>query len=160
MNENNEDYLFDSITMDLYNSNSSTENVSVIPSRPSVLMEPKKQKYRNYYNSKWANLKFFLQDKASLEASVHLLKTKTVEQFSTKCCEIYRKKIEIQLAAEKNRSLIQQKIDDSSVYESILQEIEISENISELITEEVSPFLIAFRENNHLMLKLIDNISK
>ena len=158
MNENNEDYLFDSITMDLYNSNSSTENVSVIPSRPSVLMEPKKQKYRNYYNSKWANLKFFLQDKASLEASVHLLKTKTVEQFSTKCCEIYRKKIEIQLAAEKNRSLIQQKIDDSSVYESILQEIEISENISELITEEVSPFLFAFRENNHLMLKLIDNI--
>ena len=53
--------------------------------RPSVFNEPKKKKYRNCYKSKWANLKFFLQDKASLEASVNLLKTKTVDQFSTKC---------------------------------------------------------------------------
>ena len=62
--------------------------------RPSVLMEPRKERYRNVYNSKWANLKFFLQDKSSLEASVDLLKTKTVEQFSSKCREIYTKKIE------------------------------------------------------------------
>ena len=63
--------------------------------RPSVLMEPRKEKYRCYYKSKWANLKFFLQDKSSLEASVALLKTKTIEQFSSKCREIYRRKIEM-----------------------------------------------------------------
>ena len=62
--------------------------------RPSVLLESRKDKYRNYYKSKWANLKLFLQDKSSLEASIDLLKTKTVEQFSSKCREIYQKKIE------------------------------------------------------------------
>ena len=71
--------------MDLYNSTPGEllGNQIVDLPRPSVLTEPKKKKYRNCYKSKWANLKFFLQDKASLEASVDLLKTKTVEQCST-----------------------------------------------------------------------------
>ena len=136
------------------------DNINLNPPRPSVLMEPKKQKYRSYYNSKWANLKFFLQDKASLEASVDLLKTKTVEQFSTKCREIYAKKIEIQLATEKNRRLIQQKITESSEYDNSTSKFEVSDGCSGLPTDAVQTFLFMFRENNHLMLKLIDYIDR
>ena len=125
--------------------------------RPSVFNEPKKKKYRNCYKSKWANLKFFLQDKASLEASVNLLKTKTVEQFSTKCKDIYTKKIEIQLSTEKNRKLISQGVKLTG-YEDISSQIEVSDGIGGLPTDAILPFLFIFRENNHLMLKLIENI--
>ena len=86
MNANN--YLYDTAPGDFPAFGEDTQNIP----RPSVLLEPRKERYRNVYNSKWANLKFFLQDKASLEASVDLLKTKTVEQFSSKCREIYTKK--------------------------------------------------------------------
>ena len=126
--------------------------------RPSVFNEPKKKKYRNCYKSKWANLKFFLQDKASLEASVNLLKTKTVEQFSTKCKEIYTKKIEIQLSTEKNRKLISQGVKLAGGYEDISSQIKVSDGISGLPTDAIQTFLFIFRENNHLMLKLIENI--
>ena len=133
-----------------------TQNEQNLP-RPSVFNEPKKKKYRNCYKSKWANLKFFLQDKASLEASVNLLKTKTVEQFSTKCKEIYTKKIEIQLSTEKNRKLISQGIKLNG-YEDIGSQIEVTDGIGGLPTDAILPFLFIFRENNHLMLKLIENI--
>ena len=126
--------------------------------RQSVFNEPKKKKYRNCYKSKWANLKFFLQDKASLEASVNLLKTKTVEQFSTKCKEIYTKKIEIQLSTEKNRKLISQGVKLKGGYEDISSKIKVSDGISGLPTDAIQTFLFIFRENNHLMLKLIENI--
>ena len=126
--------------------------------RQSIFNEPKKKKYRNCYKSKWANLKFFLQDKASLEASVNLLKTKTVEQFSTKCKEIYTKKIEIQLSTEKNRKLISQGEKLSGGYEDIGSKFKVSDGISGLPTDAIQTFLFIFRENNHLMLKLIENI--
>ena len=154
---NPDEELYNSSPQDFYNYIPNDYFV-LNPPRPSVLMEPKKQKYRNYYNSKWANLKFFLQDKASLEASVDLLKTKTVEQFSTKCREIYAKKIEIQLATEKNRRLIQQKIVDKSEYDNSSSKFEVSDGCSGLPTDAVQTFLFMFRENNHLMLKLIDHI--
>ena len=125
------------------------------PVRQSVLLEPRKEKYRNYYQSKWANLKFFLQDKSSLEASVDLLKTKTVEQFSSKCRDIYRKKIEMQLLTEKNRRLIQLGAKSSDISHS---QIEVSDGVSGLPTDAIPTFLFMFRENNHLMLKLIDKI--
>jgi len=123
-------------------------------------IKKKKKKYRNCYPSKWANLKFFLQDKASLEASVNLLKTKTIEQFSTKCKEIYTKKIEIQLSSEKNRKLIPQGINLHEGYEDISSKIKVSDGISGLPTESVKTFLFIFRENNDLMLKLIEHIDK
>ena len=126
--------------------------------RPSVLMEPRKEKYRCYYKSKWANLKFFLQDKSSLEASVALLKTKTIEQFSSKCREIYRRKIEIQLMSERNRRLIRDGIKLADFPHS--DEIEISDGVSGLPTDAIPTFLFMFRENNHLMLKLIDKLDK
>ena len=126
--------------------------------RPSIFNEPKKKKYRNCYKSKWANLKFFLQDKASLEASVNLLKTKTVEQFSTKCKEIYTKKIEIIMQSDKNKKLISQGVKLSGGYED--NQIKVSDGISGLPTDSIPTFLFMFRENNHLMLKLIENIDK
>ena len=149
--------------MDLYNSTPGEllGNQIVDLPRPSVLTEPKKKKYRNCYKSKWANLKFFLQDKASLEASVDLLKTKTVEQFSTKCKEIYTKKIVIQLQSEKNRKLIAMGIKPyGGGYEDIASQIKVSDGISGLPTDAIPTFLFMFRENNHLMLKLIETIDK
>ena len=125
--------------------------------RPSVLLESRKDKYRNYYKSKWANLKLFLQDKSSLEASIDLLKTKTVEQFSSKCREIYQKKIEIQLMTEKNRRLIQQGV-KSTEFSNSGGQYEVTDGISGLPTDAIQTFLFMFRENNELMLKLIENI--
>ena len=155
MNEINP--IYDEPAGDLLYQNNELNQITL--PRPSVFTEPKKKKYRNCYKSKWANLKFFLQDKASLEASVNLLKTKTVEQFSTKCKEIYTKKIEIQLSTEKNRKLISQGVKLSGGYEDISSQIKVSDGISGLPTEAVQTFLFIFRENNHLMLKLIENIN-
>ena len=144
-------YLYEAAPSDNFLQN----DLSVPNARPSVFNENKKNKYRNCYKSKWANLKFFLQDKASLEASVNLLKTKTVEQFSTKCKEIYKKKIEIQLSTERNRKIISQRIKG---YDDIGSNINVSDGISGLPTEAIPEFLFLFRENNHLMLKLIENV--
>ena len=144
-------YLYEAAPSDAYIQND-PNNI-----RPSVFNETKKNKYRNCYKSKWANLKFFLQDKTSLEASVNLLKTKTVEQFSTKCKEIYTKKIEIQLSSERNRKLLWQGT-IAEGYEDIISQIEVTEGMSGLPSEEIPNFLFIFRENNDLMLKLIDTI--
>ena len=116
-------YLYEAAPSDAYIQND-PNNI-----RPSVFNETKKNKYRNCYKSKWANLKFFLQDKTSLEASVNLLKTKTVEQFSTKCKEIYTKKIEIQLSSERNRKLLWQGT-IAEGYEDIISQIEVTEGTS------------------------------
>ena len=144
-------YLYNAAPSDNFLQN----DVSVPNTRPSVFNENKKNKYRNCYKSKWANLKFFLQDKASLEASVNLLKKKTVEQFSTKCNEIYKKKIEIQLSTKRNRKIISQQIKG---YDDFASKITVSDDISGLPSEAIPEFLFLFRENNHLMLKLIENI--
>ena len=53
--------------------NESKDNSSKNEHRPSIFNESKDNKYRNYFKSKWANLKFFLQDKASLESSINIL---------------------------------------------------------------------------------------
>ena len=129
------------------------------PPRPSVLLESRKEKYRGYYASKWANLKFFLQDKTSLEASVDLLKTKTLEQFASKCQEVYKKKIEIQLLNEKNRRLILQG-GSSALLPNSGVKFEVSNGDNGLPTDAIPTFLFMFRENNHLMLKLIENTDK
>ena len=144
-------YLYNAAPSDNFLQN----DVSVPNTRPSVFNENKKNKYRNCYKSKWANLKFFLQDKASLEASVNLLKKKTVEQFSTKCNEIYKKKIEILLSTKRNRKIISQQIKG---YDDFASKITVSDDISGLPSEAIPEFLFLFRENNHLMLKLIENI--
>jgi len=127
--------------------------------RQSVLTEQKKTKYRKFYNSKWANLKFFLQDKSSLEASVNLLKTKTIKQFSTKCIQIYSKKIETHLLANINRNLISRGAKKSleEGYEDMSSKIEVVDDITGF-PSEIQSFFFIFRESNHLMLKLIESI--
>jgi hypothetical protein len=65
---------------------SSTEiddNHLVMYDRPTIRVDRKKKLYKKYYNSKWANLKLFLQEQKSLETSVKLQKQKTIEQFSS-----------------------------------------------------------------------------
>lgn len=37
-------------------------------------IEKKRSIYKNYYKSKWSNLKFFIQDKTSLQSCITLLK--------------------------------------------------------------------------------------
>ena len=126
--------------------------------RPSILLESRKEKYRGYYASKWANLKFFLQDKTSLEASTNLLKTKTVEQFSSKCQDVYKKKIEIQLLNEKIRRLILQG-GKSASFPGSGEDFEVLNEEDGLPTDAIPKFLFMFRKNNHLMLKLLENTS-
>ena len=52
-----------------------------------------------------ANLKLFLKERKSLESSVKLQKKNTIDQFSSKCQEIFKKKIEIHLITKKNRQM-------------------------------------------------------
>ena len=150
----NQPNLYDDSLLDFNDDNLDLEDFP----RQSVLTEQKKTKYRKFYNSKWANLKFFLQDKSSLEASVNLLKTKTIKQFSTKCKEIYSKKIETHLLAGKNRHLIiQGKKSLSEGYVDMSSKIIVSDGISEF-PPEIQTFFFLFRESNHLMLKLIESL--
>ena len=137
--------------------NESNDNSRQNLHRPSVFNESKDKKYRNCYKSKWANLKFFLQDKASLESSINILKNKTIEQFSTKCKDIYKKKIEINTYAKDNSRLIPNKHFFSG-YEDISSKIQVFDGICGLPTDSIQTFFFIFRENNHLMLKLIENI--
>ena len=149
--------------MEIYNSPSGEllGNRKVNLLDPSVITDSKKKNNIICNQSKWANLKFFLRDKSYLEASVDLLKTKVAQQFFTKCKEIYTKKIEIHLQSEKNRKLISKGIKQfEGGYEDISSQITVSNGISELPTDAIQTFLFMFRENNHLMLKLIDKINK
>ena len=71
---------------------------------PSPSSSSKTEKPSSF--SKWAKLKTVLQNKTSLESSVNLLRTKTIEQFSSECHKIYKKKIKIQYIQENNRQII------------------------------------------------------
>jgi hypothetical protein len=150
----NQPNLYDSSLLDFNDNNLDFEDFP----RQSILTEQKKTKYRKFYNSKWANLKFFLQDKSSLEASVNLLKNKTIKQFSTKCKEIYSKKIETHLLAQKNRNLIVRGLKSLyEGYEDMSSKIAVTDGITEF-PPEIQNFFFIFRESNHLMLKLIESI--
>ena len=96
---NNEDYALSSYEIDDDDNNL----MNYDPMRATLIVQKKKEIFNDYYKSKWANLKLFLQEQKSLESSVKLQKQKTIEQFSSKCQEIYKKKIEIQLITKKNR---------------------------------------------------------
>ena len=141
--------------------------------RQSLIMEKKIKLYSSYYKSKWSNLKFFIQDNISLKASIELLKTKTIEQFSSKCIEIYKKKLEIQLITQKNREMFtslqfnyNNNLENNLCVETNLSNDEI---ISQLTVKEIQEednfqsnaqiirdFFFRFRENNILMMRLIE----
>ena len=85
---NNEDYALSSYEIDDDDNNL----MNYDPMRATLIVQKKKEIFNDYYKSKWANLKLFLQEQKSLESSVKLQKQKTIEQFSSKCQEIYKKK--------------------------------------------------------------------
>ena len=60
--------------------------------RPSIIIKRKRKIYEKTFASKWANFKLFLKERKSLESSVKLQKKNTIDQFSSKCKEIYKNK--------------------------------------------------------------------
>ena len=90
--------MLDKIDID---ANDPTDHVS----RPTIISEIKRKIYTKTFASKWANLKLFLKERKSLESSVKLQKKNTIDQFSSKCLEIFKKKIEIHLITKKNRQM-------------------------------------------------------
>ena len=115
----------------------------------------------NNLKTNWLKLKYLLQDKISYESSVKLLKTKTIEQFASKCCEIYQKKIEIHLLLEHNKQILSTYIKNKDKEISYsLPNVEVK-NYSDLIGgENVKDFLFYFRENNEYMLNFIKCLNK
>ena len=130
--------------------------------RPTIIIEMKKSLFEKYYHSKWANLKLFLQEQKSLESAVKLQKQKTIEQFSTKCHEIYKKKIEIQLLTKKNRQTFKSYNSNNDewqdeFYNYVDDTISKLKIVSELPgSNSIQDFLFFFRQNNNLMLRLIE----
>ena len=139
---------------------------------PSVFSE-KKNKINKIYKSKWSNLKFLIQAKTSLKSSIGLQKTKTIEQFSSKCIEIYRKKLEIQFITQRNREMFTSL--QFNYHNNITSNIHHHSNLStdEIIsqlkikeikdvkdiksrTQTIRDFLFKFREDNTLMMRLIE----
>ena len=137
-------------------------------------IEKKRSIYKNYYKSKWSNLKFFIQDKTSLQSCITLLKKKTIEQFSKKCLEIYKKKLEIHFISKKNKEMFISSQSDKNnqnnqnnnennsneetnmSYEEILSKLKVQEGICGLPTESICDFLFQFREDNNLMMRFIE----
>ena len=106
----------------------------------NVITQQRESKERSSNDSKtnWARLKSLLESKSSLESSVNMLRTKTIEQFATECHKIYKTKIKIQY---------------------ILESIKMLDGSNNLTYyEEIEKFLFTFRSNNYLMLNLIDSL--
>jgi hypothetical protein len=130
-------------------------------------MERKKKIYQNIFKSKWSNLKFFIQDKTSLKTSIEILKKKTIEQFSSKCREIYKKKLEIMMITQKNREMFTSIQFNSNRYnrhpethlshDEMISRLNIEgiENDSSLFLT-IKEFFFKFREDNNLMMRLIE----
>jgi hypothetical protein len=134
--------------------------------RPTIRVDIKKKLYKKYYNSKWANLKLFLQEQKSLETSVKLQKQKTIEQFSSKCKEIYNTKIKMQLIKKKNRLMFKsynsnnESIKDKDTLNIVekLSSFNIKDISSDFMFDSMKKFLFCFRQNNDLMLRLLECI--
>ena len=133
--------------------------------RHTIILQEKKKKFHQCYHSKWANLKLFLQEKKSLESSVKLQKQKTIEQFSSKCQEIYKKKVEIQLITKKNRLMFKsynsnKDTEDEDIINIVdtISNFQIIDKSKEFENNSVKKFLFCFRENNDYMLRLIECI--
>ena len=150
--------------------------------RPTMIVIKKKKLYKNSYPSKWANFKLFLQEQKSLESSIKLQKKNTIDQFASKCKEIYKKKIQIQLITKKNRQMFKT-YNSSSKYSIDKDTYKINEQINKINVRDVlkelidaskesfddskgllderrcliiKDFLFEFRKNNDLMMRLIE----
>ena len=146
------------------------DNYSNYPMRPTIIIKKKEKLYKKMFASKWANLKLFLKERKSLESSVKLQKINTIDQFASKCEEIYKKKVEILLLTKKNRQMFKS-FNSTSNYIIDKDIQEISRKISKIkvldaskhlesISNYLTEFLFAFRTNNDLMLRLIEGADK
>ena len=102
-----------------------------------------------------------------MESSVKLRKKNTIDQFSSKCQEIFKKKIEIHLITKKNRQMFksfnnksEEFIMDNAIYNmnqkiSRMKIYDASKKF-EYTSNAMKDFLFAFRTNNNLMLRLIE----
>lgn len=106
--------------------------------------------------SQWAELKNLLQKKGSLESSVNLLRTKTIEQFASECLKIYKKKIKIQYLLQNNREIIGNNLKEVKFTIPSIEMKDGSTNFT--YYDEVEKFLFTFRSNNYLMLNLIESL--
>ena len=126
-----------------------------------ILETPNKNDKSNMpktFNSKWANLKILLQNKTSLETSVKLLKKQTINQFSSKCCEIYKDKIKIHLLTLKNKQILSSLKKNNEPY---FKNIVIKGDVEELCSDtHLKDFFFYFREHNEEMLKLISLLNQ
>ena len=118
----------------------------------------------NINNSKWLKLKYLLQDKTSFESSVKLLKEKTIKQFTSKCCEIYKEKVQIHLLSDKNKQIFaswkNNKIKNKDIPDYLPNAV-VKKDLSDLCEDSsIKDFLFYFRENNQYMLKLIQFLNK
>ena len=123
----------------------------------TVLSKTSKDQHKKTYNyckSKWANLKYILQDLESLESSVKLLKAKTIGQFFFKCRIIYKTKIEIYLLTKQNNKILINLNEDS---QDTHQRINVKDDLSDFPTELIKDFMFLFREDNNLMYKIIES---
>ena len=136
---------------------------NLIPTKQN-LIPTKQTKIKQNSKSKWLNLKYLLQDKASFESSVKLLKKKTIEQFASKCCEIYKEKIEIHLLLDNNQQILSSWIKNQNKeipYHS--PTVEVRKDLTDLCEcydNSIQDFLFYFRENNEYMLNIIKYLSK
>ena len=155
---NNDDYILSSYE------NDDNHLMNFDPMRVTFIVQKKKKIFNKFYSSKWANLKLFLQEQKSLESSVKLQKQKTIEQFSSKCQEIYKKKVEIQLITKKNRQTFKsynsnKEYKEDEDIKNIMDRIsnfKIIDKSEEFENNSVKAFLFTFRQNNDLMLRLIE----
>lgn len=107
--------------------------------------------------SQWGELKNLLQKKSSLESSVNLLRTKTIEQFASECLKLYKKKIKIQYLLENNREIIGNNLKEVAFTIPSIEMKDGSTNVT--YYDEVEKFLFTFRSNNYLMLNLIESLN-
>ena len=127
-------------------------------------IKEEKKHIDNINSSKWLKLKYLLQDKASFESSVKLLKEKTIEQFTSKCCEIYKEKVQIHLLSDINKQIFaswkNNKIKNKDT-PNYLPNAVVKKDLSDLCEDSsIKDFIFYFRENNQYMIKLIQLLSK
>ena len=121
----------------------------------SIINEEKLFKIEKYFKSKWANLKFLLQNKTSFESSIDLLKKQTIEQFSTKCLEIYQDRIATFMLFQKNKNLITY----FNVKDGGIPKITVKASTDNLTHYSlIKDFLFYIRENNQIMLTIINDV--
>lgn len=116
------------------------------------------EKRCNFFQNKWSKMKHLFQEKVSLLTSINIFKEKKINSNIDVCLKFFLNEILMHKFMEINSKII------SSGKKSMpysIPHINISEAKTNLIYfPEVSKFLFTIRNNNSLMIKIIENIPK